>query len=135
MPTYTKRPVEIEAFQYGVDCIPDWFMDKVTDKSIILHKAKLEIKGYCEIQTLEGVMRGNHGDYIIRGIKGEVYPCRADIFLQTYTAGPKSAEPVLDWPYIEARLRRIRWAIYAVMPLAVWKAMDILEWLYYYWRG
>lgn len=36
------------------------------------------------IQTLEGVMNANVGDYIIRGIKGEFYPCKPDIFEMTY---------------------------------------------------
>ncbi len=37
-----------------------------------------------KIQTLEGVMVANLGDYIIKGIKGEFYPCKPDIFLATY---------------------------------------------------
>jgi hypothetical protein len=36
------------------------------------------------IHTLEGDMKANHGDYIIKGVKGEFYPCRQDIFEQTY---------------------------------------------------
>ena len=41
---------------------------------------------YCEIKTLEGVMRGDCYDYIIQGVKGEIYPCKPDIFLATYEA-------------------------------------------------
>lgn len=37
-----------------------------------------------EIETLEGTMRANPGDYIITGIKGEKYPCKADIFEASY---------------------------------------------------
>lgn len=37
-----------------------------------------------EVQTPEGVMRGEPGDYLLRGIKGELYPCKNDIFEQTY---------------------------------------------------
>ena len=37
-----------------------------------------------EIETLEGVMVGNPGDYLIRGVKGELYPCKPDIFEETY---------------------------------------------------
>jgi hypothetical protein len=36
------------------------------------------------ITTLEGVMRGDLGDYVIRGVQGEFYPCKPDIFEQTY---------------------------------------------------
>lgn len=41
-----------------------------------------------EVETLEGTMHGNAGDYLIRGVKGEYYPCKPDVFLATY-------EPVL----------------------------------------
>ncbi len=37
-----------------------------------------------QIPTLEGRMRANIGDWIIRGMKGEVYPCKPDIFEATY---------------------------------------------------
>lgn len=86
MSKYRKKPVVIEAFKFGIDYIPDWFMDKVTDNTVVLHyMGKLyPQEGYCEIKTLEGVMIGNVGDYIIKGVKGEIYPCKPDIFEQTY---------------------------------------------------
>ena len=54
---YRKKPVIIEAYQ--------------TDKEQIIH-------------TLEGDMKADIGDYIITGVKGEQYPCKPDIFEQTY---------------------------------------------------
>ena len=36
------------------------------------------------IDTLEGKMKANKGDWIIKGVKGELYPCKPDIFLETY---------------------------------------------------
>ena len=39
---------------------------------------------YCEIKTLEGVMTAKTGDYIIKGVDGEIYPCKPDIFKKTY---------------------------------------------------
>ena len=39
---------------------------------------------YCIICTLEGDMRGNRGDYIIKGLRGELYPCKPDIFEKSY---------------------------------------------------
>ena len=39
---------------------------------------------YIEIDTLEGTMRANLGDFIIKGVQGEFYPCKPDIFEQTY---------------------------------------------------
>jgi hypothetical protein len=78
MAKYRKKPVIIEAFRYYIDFIPDWFMDKVTSNQIIMHPT------HCEINTLEGLMRGEKGDYIIKGVQGEIYPCKPDIFEMTY---------------------------------------------------
>ena len=80
---FRKRPVIVEAFRYNVDPRPDWFMDRVSDLSIITHESM------CQIQTLEGEMRGDKGDWIIKGIKGEIYPCKPDIFMATYEPVPK----------------------------------------------
>lgn len=87
---YIKKPVVVEAFQLGIDVIPEWFWEKVSfkqtsNKQIFFNNRTINIHDmYCEIKTLEGVMRGNYGDYIIRGIKGEIYPCKPDIFKETY---------------------------------------------------
>jgi response regulator of citrate/malate metabolism len=78
MKLYRKKPIIIEAFIYWEENRPDWFCDKVTTNEIITFTT------HCEINTLEGVMRAEIGDYIIKGIKGEIYPCKPDIFEQTY---------------------------------------------------
>jgi hypothetical protein len=86
---YRKKPVIIEAFKFYVDPMPDWFINKVIENKIILRNcdySRYSIdEAFCEIETLEGVMRGNGGDYIIKGVNGEVYPCKPDIFEKTYT--------------------------------------------------
>lgn len=46
-----------------------------------------------EIDTLEGTMRAHPGDWIIKGVKGEFYPCKPDIFEATYEAHNDSSEP------------------------------------------
>lgn len=85
---YRKKPVVVEAFKFYVDGMPDWFMDKVSSNDVILHNCnynKYSIEeAYCEIKTLEGVMVADGGDYIIKGVQGEFYPCKPDIFEQTY---------------------------------------------------
>jgi hypothetical protein len=83
MAEYRKKPVVVEVFKMGIDPIPDWFMDKVTANEVILHSDDYG-QTYCDIKTLEGTMRGDYGDYIIRGVQGEIYPCKPDIFEQTY---------------------------------------------------
>lgn len=92
MGKYRKKPVVIEAFKMGIDPRPDWFQDKVSSGEIITHVVEGsqsnnpfdKAKTYCAIQTLEGTMRGDYGDYIIKDIKGEIYPCKPDIFESTY---------------------------------------------------
>lgn len=88
MGKYRKKPVVIEAFKLGVDYIPGWFMDAVTENEVILHGTSSGFDHVADtnadIHTLEGWHHANYGDYIIRGVKGELYPCKADIFNMTY---------------------------------------------------
>ena len=87
MAQYRKKPVVIEAFKYGIDPRPDWFNDKVTSNEIITYVGtdiRDSSEYYCKIKTLEGIMIGGCGDYIIQGVQGEIYPCKADIFELTY---------------------------------------------------
>jgi hypothetical protein len=78
---YRKRPVVIEAIQ---------FTD--TDSATKIRETFGEDihfgLGCLIIRTLEGDMRADAGDWIIRGVKGEVYPCRDDIFRATYEPAP-----------------------------------------------
>lgn len=76
--SYRKKPVVIEAFRLGFECIPDWFMQKLVNREAHVYGEE------AEIITLEGVMHANFGDFIIKGVKGEIYPCKADIFYSTY---------------------------------------------------
>ena len=88
---YRKKPVVIDAFRLG-DEWPDWFHEKHARDEITTHNEDGHYSGgpdYALIHTLEGVMRAERGDFIIRGISGEVYPCKPDIFFATY----ERAEP------------------------------------------
>lgn len=105
---YRKLPVEVEAFKFYVDNMPDWFFEKVGTNEIILRNCdykRYSIKeAYCEIKTLEGVMRADGGDYIIKGVQGEIYPCKADIFEQTYEeVGEKSPRIIASERFQELR--------------------------------
>jgi hypothetical protein len=78
---YRKKPVVIDARQLtkeNVDTvIPEWLdLDAVH----IFNSGQL----FAEIVTLEGVMQASEGDYIIKGVQGEFYPCKPDIFDVTY---------------------------------------------------
>lgn len=85
---YRKKPVVIEAVQLNERCLieEDWFWDAVTRNEIIVHDNGKWNKNpaWCEIKTLEGVMVAKTGDYIIKGVQGEFYPCKPDIFAETY---------------------------------------------------
>lgn len=81
---YRKKPVIIEAYLISdtndTQEIPKWLVDAVISGKVIL----IDEDKKCKITTLEGVMIGDVGDYIIQGIKGELYPCKPDIFIATY---------------------------------------------------
>lgn len=86
---YIKKPVVIEAFQLNANgfVIEDWFWDAVDRNDIITHGFAERFccdPAWCEIKTLEGTMVAKTGDYIIKGVRGEIYPCKADIFEETY---------------------------------------------------
>ena len=87
---YRKKPVVIEAYQvteydydgflmFGHFCnSPSWLTEAIQE-------GRVYIKGnMIYIETLEGDMRVSINDYIVRGVDGELYPCKASIFLRTY---------------------------------------------------
>jgi hypothetical protein len=76
---YVRKPTVVEAFQFGVDEHPDWFTCHV----YYIH-APEGLKLECSIPTLEGTMKAHKGDMIIKGIQGELYPCKKDIFEENY---------------------------------------------------
>lgn len=78
---YRKKPVVIEAIKLTKDNIIDVLTFCNNCGNII---ASNEDDMGLSILTLEGTMLANIGDYIIKGVKGEFYPCKPDIFMQTY---------------------------------------------------
>lgn len=85
---FRKRPVVIAAIQWtGLNVHRIW--DEFTAEHVY---GPTEVNpDQLIITTLEGKMHANIGDWIIRGIKGELYPCRADIFAETYEPAPGPA--------------------------------------------
>lgn len=77
---YRKKPVEVEAIKYDGDNINE-VAAFVGDQFAGQHATNSD---YYEIETLEGVMTASIGDYIIKGVQGEFYPCKPDIFYATY---------------------------------------------------
>lgn len=80
MVKFRKKPVVIEAHLLEEDSsldILEWIRNGGTN-------ANLGPEGVIDIVTLEGTMRADLGDWIIQGVQGEFYPCKPDIFEQTY---------------------------------------------------
>ena len=81
---WRKRPVEIEAMEFAgsprvATKIIEWAL--ASGGTIRYHSGPREC---LSIDTLEGTMTADIGDWIIRGVRGEFYPCKPDIFLATY---------------------------------------------------
>jgi hypothetical protein len=92
---YRKLPVEIEAIRLGWDTwrdICDFVSKEAFDRGVYLDDKTFEIlpEGKTSntmgliIKTLEGNHLARQGDYIIKGVNGEFYPCKPDIFEKTY---------------------------------------------------
>lgn len=84
MPAFRKRPVVIEAEQFYEPDSRD--ITNGPTLAVWCHGQYLvDALGPCIlIETLEGQMRANPTDWIIKGVNGEFYPCKADIFAKTY---------------------------------------------------
>ena len=90
---YRKKPVVIEAIQFNGTAsnleeierfVGSQLKYEIFDSAWEVEKGRPYIR--MQIKTLEGDMHVSVGDYIIKGVKGEFYPCKPDIFEQTYEA-------------------------------------------------
>lgn len=97
MPRFRKRPVEIEAMKWdgtstGATPIINWVLGGGGTASFVCSDPDqcVETDGDTPhrimIRTLEGTMYADLGDWVIRGVQGEFYPCKPGIFDQTYEA-------------------------------------------------
>ena len=77
MAKYRKKPIVVDVFQWLMDDVPEWITS-----AIRANKINFDLR--MIISTPEGEMLASPGDYIIKGVKGELYPCKPDIFEQTY---------------------------------------------------
>ena len=91
MGAYTKKPVTIEAFRWtggpdqGED--PVWICDAIRQGTVRFVEA-----GLMSIQTTEGVMNASAGDWIIRGVEGEIYPCKDSVFQASYVQASRAPD-------------------------------------------
>lgn len=82
---YTKKPVTIEAMvvtEGSAQAVAHWCGGRLIWEA--KHSDPADVYIGIDIPTLEGTMRANLEDFVIRGIKGEFYPCKPDIFWATH---------------------------------------------------
>lgn len=90
MPKFRKKPVVIEAVQITDEMALSCLVDRepgpfgLTFSGDYHPKNRTVSRAWVSIPTLEGVMRASIGDWIIKGVNGELYPCKPDIFAATY---------------------------------------------------
>ena len=82
MARFRKKPVVIEATQ--------WHEGMEVEGVICNPMNQPNLKGHYYVETLEGWLHVSEGDWIITGVKGEKYPCKPDVFAQTYEAGDET---------------------------------------------
>lgn len=89
--TARKKPVKIQAIKVPPEGVSfnemevDWIQKIAEERGVEAHDViDNGFDGKVIIHTLEGDMTGEPGDYIIRGVKGELYPCKPDIWADTY---------------------------------------------------
>jgi hypothetical protein len=85
---FRKKPVVIEAVQMptqvgDLTAAPQWLIDAI-ESGVVAYAAR----NIFTVRTLEGTMTGSAGDFIIQGVKGELYPCKREIFIETYERAP-----------------------------------------------
>ena len=93
---YRKKPVVVETVQWTGENHAE--MCEFIDPEVFEIKPK---EGLI-IHTLEGDHHASPGDYIIKGVNGEFYPCKPDIFAKTYE--PATLTPPNEWVSVEERL-------------------------------
>lgn len=84
MPKFRKKPVVIEARRFSGDDVESHELARWCGGRLHLGENLADLRLVIDIPTLEGTMRAEVGDWIIRGVKGEFYSCKPDIFVATY---------------------------------------------------
>jgi hypothetical protein len=93
MPHYRKKPVVIEAMELtkaSAAAVQDWIISRGGQVEVmppqVMEAGGIAATHAFQVKTLEGTLWAAYGDWIIRGVAGEFYPCRDDIFRATYDA-------------------------------------------------
>ena len=106
---YRKKPIPVEAVQWFGDNIEEIKALDSTGENIYLENGNLRVK------TLEGVLNARVGDFIVKGIEGEIYPVKKEVFKKTYIRDKKESkrfekiynEELERWKKIESELEQM----------------------------
>lgn len=109
MPAFRKKPVEFLAFRPGIDETEGWFQAAMDERKV-WHIAGPGIAEHFVIKTLEGNRRLTIGDWCIRGVAGEIYPCKPEIFAETYAPAEAFYDELTDATTIAPKRDRHPWA-------------------------
>jgi hypothetical protein len=90
--TYRKKPVDIEAVQFTRDNFTEVARFTLGTAHTFTLDRRIDGIAKCIIPTLEGQHIATQGDYIIKGVEGEFYPCKPSIFEKTYELSYKTSE-------------------------------------------
>lgn len=92
MGMYVKNPIPVKAFQFGVETMPDWFIEAQIDglAKVVYPRNQCSVamqlvRATAELKTNHGTAIATYGDWIIKGHNGELYPCENDVFTLNYS--------------------------------------------------
>lgn len=112
--SYRKKPVVIEAMQWDGTIEKAREIREALGETIIFEYETPTQTTFLKIRTLEGDMSATPGDYIVKGIKGECYPCKPDIFEASYeevpdpTIAPHQQRLIVEEAELREKLARLR---------------------------
>lgn len=89
---YRKKPVVIEAMQWDGKVVAHHPVVEWIDTEGGNVRWSNETPQSIAIETLEGIMKADMGDFIIKGVNGEFYPCKSDIFAKTYEPAEEASK-------------------------------------------
>lgn len=128
--TFKKNPVEIEALRFEAGnglAVAEWCGGVYLEVDDV--SEPMGVKRSVQIPTLEGTMTASVGDWVIRGVKGEFYPCKPDVFEQTYQEVGEN--PIHTYERITYRIeaRQLTGTLAEFMAVCEWLVEKGYPWL------
>lgn len=110
MARYRKKPVEIDAILWDGENIQE-VMEFMAPTEPVYMEGFSNADDLIGVETLEGRMIASKGDWILRGVKGELYPCKPDIFEATYSSADAEQPKTTESASTVAQIRKVLTAL------------------------